>query len=425
MKPLAAAAFSAVIALASPFATPVFAEPLPHGDPAALGFDPERLAAIDSRLTAAIEAGDMPGASILIARHGEIVHASTLGKVAPDGPPMARDTIFRIYSMTKPITSVAIMMLAEQGRLSMSDPVAKHLPALAKLQVATGRDADGALITEPAKRRITIQDLMRHSAGLTYGFFGAGPAREEYLKVRAGDSALTNMEMIDQLAALPLEHQPGEVWEYSRATDVLGAVVEAVSGKTLGVALDEMIFTPLGMEDTAFWVEDPAQHDRIAEPYPQYGKVGPYDFSDPRVETAFESGGGGLVSTLDDYSRFAQMLLNGGELDGVRLLSPQTVAFMTSDHLGDRIKPGKYYLPGPGYGFGLGVAVRLADGVAPTMGRAGEYRWGGAAGTAWWNDPVNDLQVVFMIQSRPKGSEMRPWLKSMVYAAMTEDGAAD
>ncbi|MEC9432735.1 MAG: serine hydrolase domain-containing protein [Pseudomonadota bacterium] len=422
MKPLAAAAFSAAIALLS---APLAAEPLPTGDPAALGFDPARLAAIDSRLTAAIEAGDMPGASILIARHGQIVHASTLGQVAPDGPPMGRDAIFRIYSMTKPITSVAIMMLAEQGRLSMSDPVARFLPELGELTVATGRDADGKLVTEPAKRKITLQDLMRHSAGLTYGFFGSGPAREEYLKVRAGDPAKTNMEMIAQLAALPLEHQPGEVWEYSRATDVLGAVVEAVTGQTLGEALDEMIFAPLGMDDTAFWVEDPAQHARIAEPYPQYSKVGPYDFSDPRERTAFESGGGGLVSTLDDYSRFAQMLLNGGELDGARLLSPQTVAYMTSDHLGGRIKPGKYYLPGAGYGFGLGVAVRLADGVSPDMGVAGEYRWGGAAGTAWWNDPVNDLQVVFMIQSRPKGSEMRPWLKSMVYAAMTDAPPAD
>lgn len=424
MKPFAAAAFTAALsfALAAPAA---FAEPLPAGDPAALGFSAERLQAIDSRLAAAIEAGDMPGASILIARHGQIVHVATLGDVGPDGPAMGRDAIFRIYSMTKPITSVAVMMLAEEGRLSMSDKVSVHLPELAKLEVATGYGPGGKITTEPAKRQITIQDLMRHTSGLTYGFFGSGPAREAYLKVRAGDAALTNKEMVTQLSQLPLEHQPGEFWEYSRATDVLGAVIEAVTGKPLGMALDEMIFTPLGMENTAFYVADEAKHALIAEPFPQYGKVGPYDFSNPREKTAFESGGGGLVSTLDDYSRFAQMLLNGGELDGARLLSPQTVAYMTSDHLGDKIKPGKYYLPGEGYGFGLGVAVRLADGVSSDMGRAGEYRWGGAAGTAWWNDPVNDLQVVFMIQSRPKGSEMRPWLKSMVYGAMTEDAATD
>tara|TARA_B100002003_G_scaffold224553_1_gene229982 strand:+ start:165 stop:1490 length:1326 start_codon:yes stop_codon:yes gene_type:complete len=415
------AAFGAALCLA----LPALADPLPQGDPASLGFSPERLAAIDAKLQEHIDAGDMPGASILIARDGQIVHTAVLGAIRPDGPEMTRDAIFRIYSMTKPITSVAALMLVEQGKLDIGDKVSKYLPEYKEMTVATGTGDDGAPITEPAKREMTVQDLLRHTSGLTYGFFGQGPARKAYLDARAGDSARTNLENARDLAALPLEHHPGEKWEYSRSTDVLGAVVEVVAGKPLGEVFDEMIFTPLGMEDTMFAVDDPALHERIAEPYPQYAKIGPYDMADPRVKVAFESGGGGLHSTLDDYSRFAQMLLNGGELDGARLLSPQTVAWMTADHLGERIQPGKYYLPGAGYSFGLGVAVRTTDGVSPDMGRKGEYRWGGAAGTAWWNDPMNDLQVVFMIQSRPKGSEMRPWLKSMVYAAMTDEQPTD
>ena len=418
---LSRAAFGAAISLSLGVSLPALAAPLPQGDPASLGFSAERLAAIDAKLQEHIEAGDMPGASILIARHGKIVHTAVLGQVRPEGPEMGRDAIFRIYSMTKPITSVAALMLVEQGKLDIGDPVSKHLPEYAQMKVATGYGPKGEPTLEPAKRQMTVQDLLRHTSGLTYGFFGQGPAREAYLKARAGDSARTNRENAQDLAALPLEHQPGETWEYSRATDVLGAVIEVVAGKPLGEVFEEMIFAPLGMEDTMFAVDDPALHDRIAEPYPAYSKIGPYGMADPRIKVAFESGGGGLHSTLDDYSRFAQMLLNGGELDGARLLSPQTVAWMTADHLGDRIEPGKYYLPGAGYGFGLGVAVRTSDGISPDMGRKGEYRWGGAAGTAWWNDPMNDLQVVFMIQSRPKGSEMRPWLKSMVYGAMTDE----
>ena len=425
MKLFAPAALGAALSLAAGLAGPALADPLPAGDPAALGFSPERLAEIDARLQARIEAGDMPGASILIARHGKIAHVAVLGDVAPDGPEMGRDAIFRIYSMTKPITSVAAMMLVEQGRMNLSDPVAKYLPEYAEMTVATGKADDGTIQTEPARGRMTIQDLLRHTSGLTYGFFGQGPAREEYLRVRAGDSSMTNLENAKALAALPLEHHPGTKWEYSRSTDVLGAVVEVVTGKPLGEAFQEMILGPLEMNDTSFAVTDPSLEDRIAEPYPEYAKIGPYTMADPRIEVAFQSGGGGLHSTLDDYSRFAQMLLNGGELDGARLLSPQTIAWMTSDHLGEGIEPGKYYLPGAGYGFGLGFGVRLSDGVANTMGREGEYYWGGAAGTAWWNDPKNDLQVVFMIQSRPKGSQMRPWLKSMVYAAMTGEQPTD
>lgn len=411
MKPFSAGLLAGALALAGP----VFAaEPLPQGDPESLGFSPQALERLDARFGAMIEAGDMPGAAILIARDGEIAHLSTLGDLRPDGPEMREDAIFRIYSMTKPITSVAAMMLVEQGRLGLGHPVHAYIPEFREMQVAT---AEG---TEPARRPITVQDLLRHSSGLTYGFFGAGPAREAYKEAGVGDAALTNLEAARQLAGLPLEHQPGGTWEYSRATDVLGAVVEVVTGKPLAQAFEEMIFEPLGMTDTAFFFEDAARHPRIAEAFPEHAKIGDFSMFDPRAARGFESGGGGLVSTIHDYSRFAQMLLNGGELDGTRLLAPETVAFMTADHLGDRVAPGKYYLPGPGYGFGLGFGVRLEKGGPAHNGVPGEYYWGGAAGTYWWNDPVNDMAVIFMMQSPASRVKVRAPLRNMVYGALED-----
>ncbi|MGM0585831.1 MAG: serine hydrolase domain-containing protein [Pseudomonadota bacterium] len=411
MKPLSAGLLAAALALAAPAHA---AEPLPDAEPESLGFDPEALEALDARFREKIEAGDMPGAIIYVAREGQVAHLSTLGDLRPDGPEMREDAIFRIYSMTKPITSVAIMMLVEQGRLSLADPLHAYIPEFEEMEVATEEGR------ESARRPITIQDLLRHSSGLTYGFFGAGPAREAYKEAGVGDTSMTGLESARQLAGLPLEHQPGTAWEYSRATDVLGTVVEVVTDKPLGEALDEMVFQPLGMEDTAFYHEDEARHDRIAEPFEEHAKIGDFDMFDPREARAYESGGGGLVSTVRDYARFAEMLLNGGELDGARLLSPETVAWMTSDHLGERIAPGKYYLPGPGYGFGLGFGVRLEKGVAPANGNPGEYYWGGAAGTYWWNDPQTDMTVIYMMQSPPARVPVRALLRDMVYGAMTE-----
>jgi CubicO group peptidase (beta-lactamase class C family) len=415
MKPLAGGLLAAALA----FATPVLgAEPLPTGDAESLGFSPRALEALDARFQKEIDEGSMPGATILIARDGKIAHLATLGNIRPDGPEMSEDAIFRIYSMTKPITSVAAMMLVEQGRLSLSHPVSAYIPEFKEMQVMAD---DGS--TSPARRPVTIQDLLRHTSGLTYGFFGAGPARDAYKEGGAGDTSLSNLEAARLLAGLPLEHEPGTTWEYSRSTDVLGAVVEVVTGKPLSQAFQEMIFEPLGMTDTAFYFEDEARHPRIAEAYPEHARIGQFDMYDPRVARAFESGGGGLVSTIHDYARFAQMLMNGGELDGARLLSPETVEFMTVDHLGDVIAPGKYYLPGPGYGFGLGFGVRLEEGVAPHNGEVGEYYWGGAAGTFWWNDPVNDMSVIFMMQSPTNRVKMRALLKNMVYAAVVGEAA--
>ncbi len=422
MRPFAPAALAGALALA---AGPLFAEPLPTGDAAALGFSPEALQALDARIQMEIDAGEMPGAAIMIVRDGRIAHMTTMGKLTPDGDALSEDAIYRIYSMSKPITSVAALMLVERGELDIGAPVSQYIPEFKDMKVATGKNADGTVATEPAKGAMTVQDLMRHTSGLTYGFFGSGPARDAYKEAGVGSKDLDNMATARQLAGLPLEHQPGTTWEYSRATDVLGAVIEVVSGQKLGEFLQTNVFEPLKMEDTSFFLTDQSKHDRIAEAYPEDAKIGQFDMFDPREEAAFESGGGGLVSTLHDYSRFATMLMNGGELDGTRILSPETVAWMTSDHLGEKIEPGKYYLPGEGYGFGLGVAVRADRGVSSVNGVAGEYNWGGAAGTYWWNDPVNDMSVVYMMQSPPARVKMRWILKNMVYGAMTGETAQD
>lgn len=384
-----------------------------RGDPVALGFSPERLAALDAALQVKIDSGAFPGAIVTIVRGGEIAHLSTLGAQREGGGAMPEDAIFRIYSMTKPIASVAAMMLVEEGKLALEAPVSAYLPEFAEMTVLND---DGT--EEPAKRPMTVQDLFRHTAGLTYGFFGAGPAREKLKEAMiANDRGLNNMAFAKTIASLPLEHHPGEVWEYSRATDILGAVIEKVEGEPLAEVLEARIFAPLDMKDTGFWVEDEAARARLAEAKADDMKIGPYDMYDPTRPQAFESAGGGLVSTTRDYARFLQMLLNEGELDGVRILSPKTVAFMTADHMGDRIAPGKYYLPGPGYGFGLGFGVRREEGVATSPGSVGDYSWGGAAGTYFWVDPEEEMFVIYMMQSPKSRLAMRPLLKNMVYGA--------
>lgn len=408
---------SAAVAAVAAFGFVAQAAELPRGEPADLGFDPAALAALDARIEAEIGAGKFPGAVVLIARGGRIAHLTAMGARTEGGDAMTDDALFRIYSMTKPITSAVAMMLVEEGKLDLTHPLSAYLPEYAEMKVLT--DAG----EEPAKRPITIQDLFLHTAGMTYGFFGAGPAREAMNAANLESGGFDNREIARQIAALPLEHHPGEVWEYSRSTDVLGAVIEVVEGKSLGEVMKARVFDPLGMVDTGFWVEDEAKRPRRAEAKADDMKIGPLDMFNPDEPRVFESGGGGLVSTARDYARFAQMILNGGELDGVRVLSPTIVNWMTSDHLAPRgIKPGKYYLPGAGYGFGLGFAVREADG-APMMGRAGEANWGGAAGTYFWIDPASDMFVVYMMQSPKSRVPMRSMLRNLVYGAMTETSA--
>jgi CubicO group peptidase (beta-lactamase class C family) len=384
-------------------------------NPSALGFDPAALEKLDQRIGEEIVKGAFPGAITMIMRDDKIAHFNIQGKLAPNGPEMREDAIFRIYSMTKPVTSILALMLVEEGRLDLSHPVSAYLPEYAQLQVAAESG------TEAAKRPMTVQDLFLHTSGLTYNFFGVGPARDAMTQAGVGEEDLSNREFARKLASLPLEHHPGDVWEYSFSTDVLGAVIEVVEGKTLGEAMKERIFDPLGMIDTAFYVDDAESHERIAEPYENDRAIGgPMNFFDPRQKYEFESGGGGLVSTVHDYARFLRMMLNNGELDGVRILNPTTIKWLSADHLEPRnIQTGKYDLKGAGYGFGLGFAVRT-DAGAPIIGTVGELNWGGAGGTYFWIDPSNELIVLSMMQSPKSRVEMRLILRNLVYGAFIE-----
>jgi len=386
-------------------------------DPQSLGFSAERLERLDALIKEKVAAGMFPGAVTMILRDGKVAHLSSIGKRTPGGPAMTDDTIFRIYSMTKPVVSVMTMMLVEEGKILLADPVHKYLPEFKEMTVATGVAADKSIETRPAKRAMRVHDLLRHSAGLTYGFFGKGPARAALNKVNDSFSKMNNREFAKAIAALPLEHEPGTVWEYSRATDVLGALIEVVEGGSLGEILKKRIFDPLGMTQTAFWVADAADHDRIAEPMPEDRKIGRFDMFDPRTQPKLESGGGGLMSTVHDYARFAQMTMNGGKFNGVRLLSPTTVRSMTSDHMGSKIKPGKYYFVGDGYGFGLGFGVRKTAGVSDRIGNVGVYGWGGAAGTLYSADPKHRTILLYMMQSPKHRRGVRPMIGNVAASA--------
>lgn len=385
--------------------------------PAEVGLCPERLQRLLAVLQADIDRGRLPGAVALVARRGKVALFESLGRQDPAaGSPMTRDSIFRIYSMTKPLVSVAVMMLLEQGRLLLSDPVARHLPEFANQKVAVERG--GQVTLADVQRPATVQDLLRHTAGLTYEFLGSADVQRQYAKLQMGSRERSNAEFSRVLAGLPLMYQPGSVWEYSRATDVLGRLVEVLSGQALGEYLHRHIFVPLGMDDTGFSV-DQAHHPRIAEPFAHDPDGGvPMRVLEPRRAAAMESGGGGLLSTARDYARFLQFMRNRGELDGVRLLSSRTVDFMTADHLGAIPVTGDV-LP-PGYGFGLGFAVRTATGIASVPGSRGLYYWGGIAGTTFFVDPAEDLYAVLMIQAPNQRDHYRPLFRSLVYAALLD-----
>ncbi len=378
---------------------------LPYAPSETLGFIPERLERLTTIMARQVEEKKAPGVSMLIARHGKIAYRQAVGALTPGGPPMSDDAIFRIYSMTKPIVSVATMMLVEEGRLLITDPVSKFIPAFAntKVGVVNGDKLDLA----PLKRPITVQDLMRHTSGLTYGYTGTSKVQALVAASGVGSQKRTLAEDVEALAALPLMHQPGEVWEYSLSTDVLGRVVEIVEGAKLGEVLSARIFEPLGMDDTAFFIP-PSKLPREAQPMsPQvYISLG----ADPNPMTEpprFESGGGGLLSTIGDYARFAAMLSSGGELDGVRILGPRVIRFMASDHLGSNVDR-SHALLAPGHGFGLGFGVRLQYGLATTPGSVGDYFWGGWAGTTFRVSPQDSLFAIFMTQA-PDNREHFGW----------------
>ena len=394
---------------------------LPSAAPADVGLCPLRAQRLLDVLQSEIDRQRLPGAVALVARRGKVALFEHLGRQNPAaGTPMTRDSLFRIYSMTKPIVSVATMMLMEQGRLLLSDPVAKYLHDFAAQRVAV--EQDGQVRLEAPVRPATVQDLLRHTAGLTYEFLGESTVQREYAAVQIGSRARSNTAFCELIAGIPLMAHPGSRWEYSRATDVLGRLVEVISGQTLGAWLKEHIFEPLGMIDTGFTVP-PAHLARLAEPFahdPDGGE--PMRVTDFRHPGLMEGGGGGLVSTARDYARFLQFMLNKGALDGVRLLGPRIVDYMTADHLGPiPVAPGgsAALLP-PGHGFGLGFAVRTAAGVAPTPGSAGMYYWGGIAGTTFFVDPAEALFAILMIQAPNQREFYRPLFRDMVYAMVVD-----
>jgi CubicO group peptidase (beta-lactamase class C family) len=366
-----------------------------------------------------VESGLVPGAVMLVARRGRVAWLNVQGKRDPAQPddPMKADSIFRIYSMTKPIVSLALMQLVEEGRLQITDPVSKFLPEIGNMKVGTeviGPDGRPKLMLSDPTRPMTVQDLLRHTAGLTYGGRGASLINASYLDAKIGDRSDSNQEMVSKLSKLALKFNPGDRWEYSVAVDVQGRLIEVLTGKKLGEALAERVFQPLGMIDTGFQV--PAgKIARAAQPGPRPNGQP----MTPRFKVddgaRYESGGGGLTSTMDDYLRFTMALANGGAFGGKRVIGRQTLAFMTADHTGNR--PGRP----PGLGFGLGFEVRTRVGDSGIAGSVGEYGWAGNAGTLFWVDPKEQLIAIYMVQvSDPDRIELRNRFRAMVQAAIID-----
>jgi CubicO group peptidase (beta-lactamase class C family) len=441
------------ISLLLVLATSASARDLKSGSPKREGMSEQRLERIEQHMNAQVDKGIMVGGLGMISRNGKIVYQQTWGMSDREkATPMTEDAIFRIYSMTKPITGVALMMLYEEGKFFLNDPVAKYIPELANLQVAvstadgnTGVISDGTSSegvgsgdesregeTRAPLRQPTIRDLMRHTAGFTYGIFGDTEVDKLY---RENDilGQKNLKDFVTALGKIPLQYEPGTRWHYSVSVDVQGRLVEVLSGMSLGEFMQKRIFEPLEMTDTSFLIPQD-KLDRLAQLYsPKGTKVGTgeawtrsrsleLELTDPEATRgyieggSFESGGGGLLSTAEDYMRFCLMMLNGGELNGKRLLSPKTVELMTANHTGDM--PNSFGRPG--VGFGLDFAVLLDVGKAGEIGSAGEYNWGGAAGTRFWIDPEEELIGVFMVQSIPHQTRLAGEFRQFTYQAIVD-----
>ena len=386
--------------------------------PEEVGLSSERLNRIDTVLKADIEKGQIPGAVALVARKGKIAYFKSFGmRNKEKSLPMEKDSIFRVYSMTKSITAVAASILLEEGKLLLWDPVAKYIPPFKDIQVGeVKKDETGKEVVTLVKpgNVMAIQDLLRHTSGLSYFFYPPKAIQDMY--VQAGmhkTEEMTNAEICEKLAKLPLVANPGTKYQYGMSYDVMGRVVEVISGMPLDKFFEERIYKPLKMKDSGFQVKGP-DVDRLVSVDPKWPL-----YIDPTKPQKYLSGGGGTVSTVMDYARFAQMLLNGGQLEGKRLLGPRTVAFMTSDHLGPMgNRDDALYVPGRGYGVGFDYYVRVDAGHAYFLGNVGEFYKGGAAGTIFWVDPKEDLIAVFMVSSPDYREHYRFLIKSLIYQAI-------
>jgi CubicO group peptidase (beta-lactamase class C family) len=407
--------------------TAAFAEdPLPRAKPEDVGFSSDRLARIDSVLKADIDAGRIPGAVIAIARHGKLVKLDAYGFRDKDAKvAMTTDTIFNIASMTKPMTTVGALMLYEQGKLLIDDPLSKYFPKFTNMKVALRENGEPTAETTPASRQITIQDLMRHTSGLIYGGRGSTLVHKMY---PAGSSDAANnydgAAFLDKLSTLPLLYQPATVWDYGFGLDVLGLTIEKISGQSLGQYLQANLFGPLGMTDTGFSIS-PDKAARYAKPLPADPDTGKPQARSPELTQAikFDCGGGCAASTASDYLRFASMLMNGGRFGEARVLGPRTVAYMLSDQLGTNIKNlvGNADPTRADYGFGLGLALRTQPGVVRMMGSVGQFSWPGASGTDWWADPKEELVVVYLSAAPgPIRWHYRQKINALVYQAIAQ-----
>jgi CubicO group peptidase (beta-lactamase class C family) len=392
--------------------------------PVSASFSRARLERVGDYIRNEIATGKIPGAILLIQQHGKPVYFENFGvRDVESRRPMTPDTIFRLYSMSKPVTSVAAMMLVEEGKLSLDDPVSKYIPAFADVKVGVEKRDEHekpSLMLEPVSRPITIEDLLRHTSGLTYGFYGDGAVRKLYAQADLFNGDTDNAEFAERIAKMPLAEQPGTLWDYGHSTDVLGRIIEVISGQSLFQFEKQRLLDPLGMTDTAFYVADATKRPLIAEPMPDDRSISPVaGIRDPMTPRRWESGGAGMVGTIGDYARFAQMLLNGGTSDGRRYLKSETIALMTSDHIGPETKIARdyFYFPGATSGFGLGFAVRTST-PPNTSWPLGEYRWDGVGGTFFFIDPKDDMFVIFMVQTPSQRGRIQLALKTLIYEAL-------
>ena len=390
--------FVVAVAIALPA---LAADPLPRATPESVGMSSERLARIGAALRADIDKGRIPGAVVAIARKGKLVYFEAFGYLdKAAGTKMTTDAIFNIASMTKPMVTAGALMLYEEGRLPIDDPLSNYLPQFAKMRVAVMSPDNSAIIdTVPAARQITIQDLMRHTSGIIYG--GRGTTAVHKLYPSSSSSVASGAELLAKLSAAPLMYQPGTVWDYGFSIDLVGLVVERISGQSLGQYLQQRLLKPLGMVDTGFMVP-PEKLARYAKALPNDPDTGrPQTLADLSKPPGFECGGGCLVSTAGDYMQFAQLLLNRGRHGNTRVLGRKTVEYMLADQLPPNTKNliGNADPAHADYGFGLGLAVRTTPGVVRLSGSVGDFSWPGASGTNWWGDPKEELAVVFMAHS--------------------------
>jgi CubicO group peptidase (beta-lactamase class C family) len=413
------------VILAGAMALPAHAEGT-YDIPAGAHFNPQKLAKVGDYLRDQIAAGKIPGAIVLIQQHGKPVYHEFFGvRDVATNQPMTDDTIFRLFSLTKPITSVVAMMLIDEGKIKLDDATAKYIPSFANVKVGIEHQAeDGSRSLElvAPRKPPSVFDLMRQASGITYGFYGDSLVRKAYTAAKVLDGDFDNAQFAERIAKLPLEDQPATLWRYGHSTDILGRIMEVVSGKSLLAVEKEKLLDPLGMKDTAFYVTDPAKKDLIAKPMPKDSdfRVGYVSYAD--VPMKWESGGGGMISTMADMARFAQLVLEGGKFEGKQYLSPMAFKEMTIDQVGPGagIARDFFYFPGDGFGFGLGFGVRTDPGNAkpPAPGSLGELKWDGASGCLMVVDPKQDMFFLLLEETPSERQKIQPMVKKLIYEAM-------